>query len=43
MHFATPEASGKLAGGEAGNASENHRIIAQKTSTPAATVFKSEG
>jgi hypothetical protein len=33
--FATPEASWKLAGGEASNASENHRIIAKKASTPA--------
>jgi hypothetical protein len=35
MHFATPEASWKLAGGGASNASENHWITAKKTSTPA--------
>src|ERR1043165_4788379 len=35
MRFATPEASRKLAGGEASNASENHRTIAKKASTPA--------
>jgi hypothetical protein len=35
MHFTTPDASWKLAGGEASNASENHRIIAKTTSTPA--------
>jgi hypothetical protein len=34
MHFATPEASWKLAGGEASHASGNHRIIARKDRHP---------